>query len=277
MIKKEPVSSSGVEINVSGLSVASSLGAVKSEAGFILTSAPSSAQTILLYTGPGSPPAPHPAVIVSSGQSVAPVQVRLPVSSSPSVTITPSQPPLVTDEKTKNISSSVIVQTPGARSNDAGHAGADQVAPFNLSMGASRERKIVEAASVSSLADAILVNTATSAPRQQQQQQQQATAAIKVRQMTGNNTEIIQEVDWDSNYEDDVFSSDEEPVSDQIKKSEPEIKFCQDEWYQINTLVKAHNDKYRSVNFGEELIKEMIMCSMFGIPVSTSAAISGYR
>ena len=95
--------------------------------------------------------------------------------------------------------------------------------------------------------------------------------------MTGNNTEIIQEVDWDSNYEDDVFSSDEEPVSDQIKKSEPEIKFCQDEWYQINTLVKAHNDKYRSVNFGEELIKEMIMCSMFGIPVSTSAAISGYR
>ena len=277
LIKKEPVSSSGMEINVSGLSVASSLGAVKSEAGFILTSAPSSAQTILLYTGPGSPPAPHPAVIVSSGQPVAPVQVRLPVSSSPSVTITPSQPPLVTDEKTKNISSSVIVQTPGARSEDAGHAGADQVAPFNLSMGASRERKIVEAASVSSLADAILVNTATSAPRQQQQQQQQATAAIKVRQMTGNNTEIIQEVDWDSNYEDDVFSSDEEPVSDQIKKSEPEIKFCQDEWYQINTLVKAHNDKYRSVNFGEELIKEMIMCSMFGIPVSTSAAISGYR
>ena len=45
----------------------------------------------------------------------------------------------------------------------------------------------------------------------------------------------------------------------------------------MEKLVKDHNDKYRSVNFGEELIKEMIMCSMFGIPVSTSAAISGYR
>ena len=41
--------------------------------------------------------------------------------------------------------------------------------------------------------------------------------------------------------------------------------------------MKDHDERYRSVNFGEELIKEMIMCSMFGIPVSTSAAINGYR
>jgi len=31
------------------------------------------------------------------------------------------------------------------------------------------------------------------------------------------------------------------------------------------------------VNFGEQLIKEMIMCSMFGIPISATAAMSGYN
>jgi len=41
--------------------------------------------------------------------------------------------------------------------------------------------------------------------------------------------------------------------------------------------VQEHDTQYKSVNFGETLIKEMIMCSMFGIPVSLSAAISGYR
>jgi len=89
------------------------------------------------------------------------------------------------------------------------------------------------------------------------------------------------DADWDSNYEEDIFTSDEE-VEDQrsmqaLHNNQPEVKFSQDEFYQLSSLVKAHNDKYRSVNFGEELIKEMIMCSMFGIPVSTSAAINGYR
>ena len=89
------------------------------------------------------------------------------------------------------------------------------------------------------------------------------------------------DADWDSNYEDDIFTSDEE-LEEQgsmhaLHNNQPEVKFSQDEFYQLSSLVKAHNDKYRSVNFGEELIKEMIMCSMFGIPVSTSAAINGYR
>ena len=41
---------------------------------------------------------------------------------------------------------------------------------------------------------------------------------------------------------------------------EPEIKFTKEEEMQLNKLVKQHNERYRSVNFGEELIKEMIMC-----------------
>ena len=89
------------------------------------------------------------------------------------------------------------------------------------------------------------------------------------------------DADWDSNYEDDIFTSDEELEEHRsmhtLHNNQPEVKFSQDEFYQLSSLVKAHNDKYRSVNFGEELIKEMIMCSMFGIPVSTSAAINGYR
>jgi len=90
-------------------------------------------------------------------------------------------------------------------------------------------------------------------------------------------------------YVDSVYSDsddDEEPDEESKKRAaemrermlmEPEIKFSKEEETQLNKLVKQHNERYRSVNFGEELIKEMIMCSMFGIPVSTSAAISGYR
>jgi len=86
--------------------------------------------------------------------------------------------------------------------------------------------------------------------------------------------------DWDSNYEDDIFTSDEEENNKAMMeaiRNEPEIKFSSSEYNQLERLVKEHDERYRSVNFGEELIKEMIMCSMFGIPVSTSAAINGYR
>merc|ERR1719350_2576667 len=85
---------------------------------------------------------------------------------------------------------------------------------------------------------------------------------------------------WDSDYENDIFTSDEEDNTRALLKAianEPEIKFTTAEYNQLEKLVKDHDERYRSVNFGEELIKEMIMCSMFGIPVSTSAAINGYR
>ena len=45
----------------------------------------------------------------------------------------------------------------------------------------------------------------------------------------------------------------------------------------LEILVTSHDAQYRSVNFGEEMIKEMMMCSMFGIPISSSAAINGYK
>ena len=58
---------------------------------------------------------------------------------------------------------------------------------------------------------------------------------------------------------------------------EPEVKFSEDERKVMDTMVVQYEKCYCSVNFGEGLIKEMIMCSMFGTPVSTSAAIQGYR
>lgn len=45
----------------------------------------------------------------------------------------------------------------------------------------------------------------------------------------------------------------------------------------IAKVVNDHDNVYFSVNFGEVLIKEMLMCSMFGVQVSTSAALQAYK
>jgi len=88
----------------------------------------------------------------------------------------------------------------------------------------------------------------------------------------------MNELSDESEYEDSVYSkSSDDERSIELFLSEPEIKFTDEEHNQLKVLVGSHDERYRSVNFGEELIKEMIMCSMFGIPISTSAAISGYR
>jgi len=46
---------------------------------------------------------------------------------------------------------------------------------------------------------------------------------------------------------------------------------------EIERVVRDHDTVYFSVNFGEVLIKEMLMCSMFGVQVSSSAALQGYK
>ena len=42
----------------------------------------------------------------------------------------------------------------------------------------------------------------------------------------------------------------------------------QDEIKLVGELVAVHDVHYTSINFGEDVIKEMIMSSVFGIPVS---------
>ena len=51
----------------------------------------------------------------------------------------------------------------------------------------------------------------------------------------------------------------------------------EDEIRVVNEFVKEHDKNYKSVNFGKDLIKEMIMSSIFGIPMSSNTAMSAYR
>ena len=51
----------------------------------------------------------------------------------------------------------------------------------------------------------------------------------------------------------------------------------EDEIRVVNQFAEQHDKYYKSVNFGEDLIKEMIMSSIFGIPMSSNTAMSAYR
>ena len=51
----------------------------------------------------------------------------------------------------------------------------------------------------------------------------------------------------------------------------------EDEIRIVNEFVDQHDKNYKSINFGEDLIKEMIMSSIFGIPMSANTAMSAYR
>ena len=71
----------------------------------------------------------------------------------------------------------------------------------------------------------------------------------------------MNELSDESEYEDSVYSkSSDDERSIELFLSEPEIKFTDEEHNQLKVLVGSHDERYRSVNFGEELIKEMIMC-----------------
>eukprot|EP00092_Neocalanus_flemingeri_P045881 GFUD01051470.1.p1 GENE.GFUD01051470.1~~GFUD01051470.1.p1 ORF type:complete len:682 (-),score=136.96 GFUD01051470.1:677-2722(-) len=83
----------------------------------------------------------------------------------------------------------------------------------------------------------------------------------------------ISEIDTSSDSDDEISLK----IASAMLCHEPEIIFTEDEKHQLEKLVSDHDTVYHSVNFGEVIIKEMLMCSMFGVPVSTSAAIQGYR
>jgi hypothetical protein len=51
----------------------------------------------------------------------------------------------------------------------------------------------------------------------------------------------------------------------------------EDETNIVNELTDVYNQNYKSVNFGEEILKEMIMSSVFGVPVSAKTAMSAYQ
>lgn len=57
----------------------------------------------------------------------------------------------------------------------------------------------------------------------------------------------------------------------------PMEEITADELAQIKAIARLHDINYKSVNFGEELIKEMVMSSVFGVPLSVSATMNAYR
>ena len=78
--------------------------------------------------------------------------------------------------------------------------------------------------------------------------------------------------DFDSLDDDD----DDEHFYDDTSFLSIKILTVEEDNY-LKNLVGVHDAQYKSVNFGEEMIKEMMMCSMFGIPISYNAAINGYK
>jgi len=50
-----------------------------------------------------------------------------------------------------------------------------------------------------------------------------------------------------------------------------------DEFSQIQCISQLHDTYYKSISFGEELIKEMVMSSVFKIPLSPNATMTAYR
>ena len=45
----------------------------------------------------------------------------------------------------------------------------------------------------------------------------------------------------------------------------------------ISQIGQLHDRRFKSVNFGEALIKEMLFSSVFGVPLSINAALTAYR
>ena len=280
---------------------------VKTESGetnFIIAPVSSQQSTILVYTAalPQQPAFQPPVMVPATEEGLVQHPVRLPLSlitssvgsasssgsrasAGPSVTITPTPGPRSSAAenlcKVTTIKNSLVYENPSTKSQY-------QLSPSVIVQSPQRQHHQPSSSRVYPTIHQNLVTTPESkkefAPpahvshASAMRRSPQHVSALDQVTLSRLAAVASQEFESDSDYEKDVFSSDEdEEPRRSLLSNEPEVKFCEDERFQMEKLIKEHNDKYRSVNFGEELIKEMIMCSMFGIPVSTSAAISGYR
>ncbi len=58
---------------------------------------------------------------------------------------------------------------------------------------------------------------------------------------------------------------------------EPVVEITEGELATLRQVVGLHDAAYKSVPFGEELIRDMVTCSAFNQPMKASAAIAAYR
>lgn len=73
------------------------------------------------------------------------------------------------------------------------------------------------------------------------------------------------------------YDSDDSSGSSQKVAREPILEISCDEIHQIRKITYEYDHHYKSISFGEELLKEMVMCSVFKIPLTSSAAMKAYR
>ena len=66
-------------------------------------------------------------------------------------------------------------------------------------------------------------------------------------------------------------------VSIAIHSEEFFTRYYTDEIEFVKSLANLHNQSYASINFGEDVIKDMIMSSIFGIPISAKSSFQAYR
>ncbi len=63
----------------------------------------------------------------------------------------------------------------------------------------------------------------------------------------------------------------------QLLAAPSSVPISEEEVGAIKAVALQHDINYKSVPFGEELIKEMVMCSVLGLPMSTAASMTAYR
>jgi len=99
--------------------------------------------------------------------------------------------------------------------------------------------------------------------------------------MSGSHGSEMNSVHGDDSMVEDEEYTDSSSVSSggggDVIPAEPCISMSEDEVMQIRRLADAHDKQYRSVPFGEELIKEMVMASVFSLPLSPNSAMTAYK
>jgi len=76
-------------------------------------------------------------------------------------------------------------------------------------------------------------------------------------------------------FEDAYTSSDFNPYGSMINEKIYEVS--RDEIETISQISQMHNNNYKSINFGEPLIKELLFSSICGVPLSAKSCLTAYR
>jgi len=95
-------------------------------------------------------------------------------------------------------------------------------------------------------------------------------------QTQDSNDEEVEEINREP-YEPRMNHSGEINPSIPLPVQQTLYQISQDELEAISRIAYLHDRSYKSVNFGEDLIKEMVFSSVCGIPLSAKSTMTAYR